>query len=265
MKSWKIKIVAIVLLFTAIGLANCRQESMFFHPTKLKADYKYDFNHPFEERFITVDENVKLNALHFRTNESKRLVYYLHGNAGALNSWGKMADFYLENNYDIFILDYRSFGKSEGKIRSEEQFLNDVQIVYDTLITEYKEENIIVVGYSIGTCLAASIAANNNPKHLILKAPYNNMVDLVHHYYSIVPSWAIKYHLPTDQYLEKTKCPITIFHGTKDKVIPVEATIKLQSVLKEKTDTAIIVEGKNHYGVGDWPEYKNEVKAILNE
>ncbi|TXB66662.1 lysophospholipase [Vicingus serpentipes] len=263
MKNLKTKIAGIILLFIAIGLANCRQEKMFFHPTSLTADYEFKFSNNFIEYKIPVEDKITLNGLLFKAEQPKGLVFYLHGNAGALDTWGEIADFYTQNNYDVFILDYRGFGKSEGRIENEGQFLNDVQLVYDSLKTDYLEENIIVIGYSIGTCPAAYVAAKNNPKHLVLKAPYYSMLDLVHHYYSFVPGFMVKYKLRTNEYVKEVKAPITIFHGTDDKIIPVENAYKLQAILKPANDTLIIVEGKTHHGVGNWNEYKSELTNIL--
>ncbi len=46
-------------------------------------------------------------------------------------------------NYDLFMLDYRGYGKSEGEIKSEKQFYNDVQKSYDKLKLSYNEKDII--------------------------------------------------------------------------------------------------------------------------
>jgi len=264
MKSLKIRIIGIIVLFTAIGLANCRQEKMFFHPTPLPADFEFKFQNEFTEYKIPVAKDVTVNGLLFKAEQTKGLVFYLHGNAGALNTWGEISDFYTQNNYDIFILDYRGFGKSEGRIENEDQFLGDVQLVYDSLKTDYKEENIVVIGYSIGTCPATYIAAKNAPKNLVLKAPYYSMIDLVHHYYWMVPGWMVKYKLRTNKYIQEVKAPITIFHGTEDKVIPVESSYKLKEHFKPNIDTLIVVEGKTHTGVSNWPEYRSELERILN-
>ena len=99
-------------------------------------------------------------------------MFYLHGNAGALDTWGDIAKVYTSLGYDIFILDYRGFGKSEGSIYSEEQFYKDVQAAYDVMRKEYPENKIVVEGYSIGTGPATILAATNHPKLLLLQAPY---------------------------------------------------------------------------------------------
>src|SRR5918993_5029201 len=104
------------------------QEELIFFPTKLPANYTFSFSSNFEERYISTT-NGKLHGLLFKTgtDKPKGLIFYLHGNAGALDSWGEIADTYTNLNYDVFMLDYRGYGKSEGRISSEKQFHDDVQ------------------------------------------------------------------------------------------------------------------------------------------
>ena len=78
---------------------------------------------------------------------------YLHGNAGALDSWGKIANISIPTlGYDIFMLDYRGFGKSEGEIEDSQQVLKDVSnVAYQNISSKgYSQKNKIVLGYSIG-------------------------------------------------------------------------------------------------------------------
>ena len=64
-----------------------------------------------------------LHALHFMQEQPRGLVFFLHGNAGNLQTWTTGIDFYRRVNYDLFILDYRGYGKSTGHIESEQQLL----------------------------------------------------------------------------------------------------------------------------------------------
>ena len=75
-----------------------------------------------------------------------------------------MAKTYTDLNYDVFILDYRGYGKSGGVITRENQFHEDTQSAYDELKMEYSEDKIIVLCYSIGTGLASKVASQNKPK-----------------------------------------------------------------------------------------------------
>ena len=251
-------LVGIIFMFS-----SCKQEKMLFYPVTLPLNYKFKFKSEFQELFFKVDDKTNLNGLLFRADSSKGLVFYLHGNAGSVDSWGNIADVYLKNNYDFFVLDYRGYGKSQGIITTEKQLYSDIQIVYDSLKTIYKEKDIVIVGYSIGTGLAAKLASTNNSKLLILKAPYYNMIDLAHKYIKIMPSFLIKYKLKTNEYITKVKCPIIIFHGNQDEVIYEGSSEKLKKHFKQG-DQLIILEGQNHNGINENIKFQTELKKILN-
>ena len=254
------------ILFSCLFLliVSCHQERMVFHPTPLPQDYKYEFEHPFNEVFIKVNEEVKINGLHFKIENPKGLVFYLHGNSGALNDWGTVAELYLKNNYNFFIIDYRSFGKSTGAINKENDMYNDIQVVYDSLQSQfdYKEKDIIVIGYSIGTGFAAKLTSDNNPKELILKAPYYSIPNLINQSYKLVPPFIIKYKLPTFKYLKTISVPVTIFHGDQDKLIPIKSSYKLKNFFKI-SDELIVMPGNAHKGFHANDIYRNGIKKIL--
>ena len=96
-------------------------------------------------------------------------MFFLHGNGGAIHDWGQGAELYTANDYDVFYLDYRGYGKSDGKIMSENQLIADAQIAYNYLKERYLEKGIIVSGTSMGTGIAVQIAAQNKPQKLFFK------------------------------------------------------------------------------------------------
>src|SRR5687768_8611465 len=88
------------------------QERMIFFPDKLPAGYKFSFPTTFSEHNFRMEDGITLNGLIFQVENPKGLIFYLHGNAGALNSWGMMSQTYTSLGYNLFILDYRGYGKS---------------------------------------------------------------------------------------------------------------------------------------------------------
>jgi pimeloyl-ACP methyl ester carboxylesterase len=166
-------------------------------------------------------------------------------------------------NYDIFILDYRSYGKSEGEIKSQAQLFEDNQIVYEKLKKEYEEENIIILGYSIGTGMASNLASKNDTKQLILQAPYYSLTDMMRHRFSFIPTFILKYKFATNEYLKDCKMPITIFHGNQDGVINYESSTKLK---EDFTQIEIFtLDGQGHSGMTDNLNYKREIKNVLEK
>lgn len=252
-----------VLLYLLLCvLLYCYQEQFIFHPSTLAAEHSFYFEGDFEEVKLTTKDAEQLHGLWFKVPKTKGIVFYLHGNAGSLESWGHIAPIYQQLGYDIFILDYRGFGKSTGKIKSEQQFFADAQLAYDWLKTRYQEQQITVIGYSIGTGTAAWLAAQNQPQQLILKAPYYSLVDMMQQYYAFAPTFLLKYRFETHQYLPKVSAPITIFHGKQDRLIPVQASLRLQQFLKP-TDQLIVLPQTGHHGMNDRPIYKNTLSNLL--
>lgn len=264
MKKLLLRTLKAVLIFYVIicGLLFFFQEKMIFFPQKLAKDYSYSFEQDFEEINITAPDQMMLNGLLFKADSSKGLIFYLHGNAGSLKRWGGISSTYTDLQYDIFMLDYRGYGKSEGSINSQEQLFMDVQAAYDEMVKRYPEEKIVVIGFSIGSGIAAKLASENRPKLLILEAPYYNLTDMMHHRYPLIPGFLLKYKLETNRYLENCKMPVVVFHGTSDKVIYYPSSLKLKDHFKPQ-DTLIKLEGQEHNGIAKNVDYITALSEIL--
>jgi pimeloyl-ACP methyl ester carboxylesterase len=260
---FKIFKILVVFYLLICGLLYLVQEKLIFFPQKLTKDYQFNFPQNFEEVNIRMKDNVLLNGLLFKANYSKGVIFYLHGNAGSLSSWGGVASTYTDLNYDVFIIDYRGYGKSEGSIKRQGQFFRDMQTVYDELKKRYSEDKIIVLGYSIGTGPAAKIASVNHPKLLILQAPYYSLTDMMRHSYFLIPTFILKYKFKTNEFIKDCKMPVVVFHGNEDEVIYYESSLKLKELFKA-SDTLITLNGQGHNGMTENPQYKIEIQKILN-
>ena len=108
-------------------------EKQFFPGHKLNKDFHFDFPEPFNEVNIPTKDGYTLNGLLFKVKQSRGLIFYLHGSNGAVDTWGKIAPIYNNLGYDIFILDYRGYGKSESTVTDERQLNSDIQIAYHKL------------------------------------------------------------------------------------------------------------------------------------
>lgn len=238
------------------------QEKLIFFPERLSRDFEFNFDQRFEELNIKTADGFMLNGLLFKSGNPRGLIFYLHGNAGSLRLWGEVAKVYTDLNYDVFMLDYRGFGKSEGEINSQEQLYQDVQMVYDKLKSHYDENRILVLGYSIGAVLATKVASANNPRLLILQAPFYSLTDMMKHAYPFIPAFLLKYKFETNKFIRECKMPIAIFHGDQDEIIYYDSSIKLKAHLKA-SDTFITLAGQGHNGMTANPDYLTEIEKIL--
>jgi len=259
--------VRIFMVLCALYVIGCSymfffQESFLFHPEPLKSNHRYSFEVPFEEIPIKTADGKILSSVLFKADSSKGLVFYLHGNAGNIQTMGDMAKDYTDLNYDLFILDYRGFGKSEGELENEDQLFKDVQRAYDNMRKRYGESNIIVMGYSMGSGIAAELCSHNAPKELMLLAPYYSMVDMMQSNYPIVPTFLLNYRLETNQNIQKCRMPITFFHGNEDEVIPYNSSVRLKKLAK-KSDRLITLKGQLHNGVLENKRFLEELERLL--
>ena len=238
------------------------QERLIFKPEKLDQDFQYKYDIPFKELFFDVEEGVRINGLHFFCRKPKGLILYFHGNTRSIKGWAKYARDFYRYQYDVVLVDYRGFGKSTGR-RSEKEMLTDMQFVYDTLSVQYHEEHILVYGRSMGSGFATKIAADNNPRYLILDSPYYSFKKVAERYLPILPHrWLLRYHLRTDRWIKKVHCHTYIIHGTRDWLIPISHSAKLQHLNPDKI-TLIRIEGGGHNNLPSFPEYHNFIRDIL--
>lgn len=239
------------------------QEKLLFFPTELEQDYQFQFNYNFEELNIETDDGAKLNAIHFKVKNPKGVILYFHGNAGDLQRWGTISEFFVEKQYDVLVMDYRTFGKSTGKL-SEMAFYNDADVFYKYIKDNYNEADISLYGRSLGTGIATYLASKNAPKQLILETPYYSILDVAKHRFPIFPvEKLLKYKFLSFEFIQNVNCSTTIFHGTSDQVVPYASAKKLYEVsLKERT-TFISIEGGTHNNLINFEAYHNQLKKVL--
>ncbi len=217
----RILISILALYVIACAVLYVAQDQIIFNPDKLPEDYRFRAG---EEVEIEVAPNIYLNNVYVREPSSKGVILYLHGNRGSNRRCLRQAEMFMGMGYDLFMPDYRGYGKSDGNIESEKQLLSDVQQVYDYLSARYDESQITIVGYSLGTGMASYLAAHNDPARLCLIAPYTSFIDLKNQWTRLIPDFLVKYPLNNEKYLAKVSCPVQLFHGTEDEVIPYQSS-----------------------------------------
>ncbi|MGY3794486.1 alpha/beta hydrolase [Aquimarina sp. 433] len=255
-------IVSVYLLI--IVLLYFFQHKIIFQPEKLSLNYQYRFDHDFEEFFITAEDNLKLNGLHFKTKNPKGVILYFHGNRGSLKRWGKVATFFVEKQYDVVIMDYRGYGKNHGTI-TEQLLYSDAQLFYNYAKNQYSEDKIIIYGRSLGTGIATKIAAQNQPGNLVLETPFSSMEDATSYWVPIFPVNALlKFKFPSDQFIKSVTCNITIYHGTKDRVVPFSSGEKLFKSIISSQKNMIVIEGGAHNNLNEFELYQSTINSVLS-
>ncbi len=242
------------------------QRRIIFHPRKLSAAYKFKLDQPFEEHFLDTPDGSSINLLLIKTT-SKRprgVVLYFHGNADNLKRWSLLHTEFTKRGYDFIVYDYRSFGKSTGKV-TEENCYKDASLVYQFTEARYPTKKMVLYGRSLGTAMAAHVAHSHNAKVLILETPFHNMKGIFKMHTRALPvplPDQLAYRFPIDEYLPEVNYPILILQGTKDRLIPLAAAKQLEPLLK-KGDQFITIKGGRHNNLRQYKEYADGIDKFI--
>ncbi len=253
----------LVFFIFLMAMLTFFQEKLIFLPTKLPQDFKYVFEEDFEEFFLTSADGARLNALHFKAKSPKGLILYFHGNAGDLSRWGEIAAYFVDKEYDIIVMDYRTYGKSTGKL-SERALYGDAQLFYDHVKKSHEENNIILYGRSLGSAMATYLCSQNQPKKLILETPFYSLAEVAKERFPFLPVQSLmRYEFPSYRYMKDTECPVYIFHGTNDGVVPYESGKRLFEHVRTKTKRFFTIEGGGHNNLIEFEAYDEAIDSIL--
>lgn len=240
------------------------QDFFLFKPERLPQEFQYHYkNQKVDEYHVDTRDGAVINGLHFKVDNPKGVVLYLKGNSKSIKGWGKFAVDFTRHKYDVIMIDYRGFGKSTGR-RSQKAIKNDLQLIYNKIRDRVDEKYIILYGRSMGSGFATKLASTNNPKMLILDAPYYSLTNVTKRYAPFMPlSVILKYPLPTYKWLKYVQCPIHIIHGTNDKLIPFSSSVKLSKINPKLTRLWSVIGG-GHKNLNEFEDYHKMLAEIIN-
>lgn len=266
MPYWLHILVIVLIVYVTISIAlYYLQDYMLFKPEKLPKDFEFYYdNQDIVEYNLETRDGATINGVLFKPKiQSKGIVLYLKGNSKSIKGWGKFAVDFTRHGYNVLMVDYRGFGKSTGR-RSQKAIKRDLQEVYNKIKERTTEDRIILYGRSLGSGFAAKLASMNDPKMLILDAPYYSLTKVTARYAPFMPlSLLIKYPLPTYKWLKYVKCPIHIIHGTNDNLIPYKTSVKLSKVNPKLTKLHTVIGG-GHKNLNNFESYHKMIHEILN-
>lgn len=243
------------------------QETLLFEPKVLAS------NLPIDALDVTEDwvdvPGARLHAIQFRqpmvngVRHTKGLIFYLHGNAGNVATWFVDSSFWRDSGYDLYMMDYRGFGKSTGRIESEAQLHADVQTAWERIAPAYAGLKTVIFGRSLGTGLAVQLAATVQPDLLILVSPYSSMTAVMNVHYPWAPDAILRYPLASDRYIQQIRHATLIFHGLRDTVIPVAQAEALQE--RAHRAELILLPNVGHGDVQEDATYRNTLLERLRD
>jgi alpha-beta hydrolase superfamily lysophospholipase len=260
------RIVYGILIFLGVGLLFFylfQERLIFLNGKKIPKDFIYNFPQAFQEINLKTKDRETINALHFTLNQSKGVVLFFHGNKGNLQRWGHIAPYLLDYGYEVFIMDYRSYGKSTGEF-NEQKMYEDAVLAYDYLKNQYSDEQIVVYGRSLGAAFASEVGVQRNPKHIVLEAPFYNLKRATQFYFALSPYFLLKYQFKNNEKVGKIQSPITFFHGDEDRTTSFDQSKELFSLVTSSEKEFVPIPNATHHNVKDFEVYQQKMRKILD-
>ena len=260
-------LAALAVGYTALCLVYyLLQERLIFVRHPLSRRYRYRFGHAFEERWITGCDGAELHGLYFPTENAVGVVLYFHGNTGTLRRWGKRAPRFTRSGHAVLMPEPRGYGKSKGRL-SEKALLADALLWYDHLRSTWPEDRIVVYGRSLGSGSAVPVAAQRHPRTLVLESPFARLIDPARNYFRWLPyRLLLNYRFANDIAIRRVQCPVWIFHGERDGVVPIASALRLYaSVLTNVERQMIVFPTGHHNDLARFARYHRILRKLLDD
>jgi len=226
-----------------------------------------------KKSFLT-DDNLKLTYWHIKDGNKPFKILFCHGNLFNISSEEnqKLLQFLTENGYEVFAIDYRGFGQSDGN-PNEAGLYKDVEAMVAHIQSSYKinRNELIIWGHSLGSAMVIDIASRQDFAGVIIEGGFTSIEDMKNYLsnkhkkkktflgfikafgYSLLP---VSQKFESKEKIAGIKSPTLIMHTEPDEIVPFKMGVKL-AWLKPDAMTYFTKEG-THINF-DWQK-----KGVLN-
>lgn len=266
--SKRITLILLVLIFQGCSL-------LFFYPDHITYRTPEFYDLKYDDIYFDSSDNTSLHAWHiYPKQESKGLMFVAHGNAQNLSSHFTGWTWLIDEGYELFIFDYRGYGKSEGEIDLKGS-IDDTKDALDYLEKSYKDE-YFVCGQSLGGSLLLNALQgrdNTKIKAIVLDSVFKGFVDIANE--KMAQNWLtmpvrwMPYLVLSTAYdakdkVKQIKKPILFLHGSFDMIISPNNSWQLFE-LSNMPKELWIVETAKHIQALENEEARNDFVKFLQK
>lgn len=259
-------ITSVVVLCLFGGWLYYQQPSMVFYPEHTMIAEPNDWGLPYDDVKLSTVDGLKLQAWYIPYPESNRVVLFFHGNAGNISHRKESLEIFHKLGLNVFILDYRGYGKSEGEPNEPGLYI-DSRTAWHYLvdIKKFKKENIIIFGRSLGGAVASELAADVQAGYLILESTFSSAKDMARESFKLLSYFIpIKYELNTAENVKKINTPLLVVHSPNDKVIPFKLGKKVYEAANQPKFFLELRGGHNDGFLLSQPVYEQQIEKFLS-
>jgi len=193
-----------------------------FYPVSSFAVAPEALHLPYKDAYFTAEDGTRLHGWLFPKEGELPVLVFCHGNAGNISHRLENIMLLLEKNFQVFIFDYRGYGKSAGK-PSEEGLYLDGLAAYDYLVQEeqFSPKQVILFGRSLGAAVAVEVSLKREIRSLIIEGAFLSTKEMAKTMllFSLL-SPVLPAHYNNLRKIAHVDVPKLIIHGEADEIIP---------------------------------------------
>lgn len=220
-------VLAIVVLL--VGYVKYLEIRGIFYPLRQIEFTPAFINLSFEDVYIETKDNIRLNGWFIPSGNAKYTILFCHGNAGNIQDRLDKISLLAGLGLNLFIIDYRGFGRSQGK-PSERGLYLDAEAAYGYLVNNrgIKPEHIILYGESLGSAVVINLAASGvKIAGLIAEGAFSKGKDMAREIYPFLPTFFFSDKFDSLTRIKKIDAPILFIHSKDDEIVPLALAEKL--------------------------------------
>ena len=203
-------------------------------------------------------QNINHRHLHGWLLENKlsnKIILYCHGNTGNISHDERRIVELRNLGYSVLAFDYSGYGKSGG-VPSEQQLYDDASDMIAFISQKYKNEQIILYGFSLGGPVATYAARKYGINTLILESPLPSIKIYLKNKYPMLSLFTPLFpEFDTYSYLNGFKGKSLLLHSTEDQKIKYETVKHLIDISSSHIQT----RGSHNNPIIQW----NDVKIFI--
>ena len=215
-----------VLLVMALWL-RWNEPRMLYYPTRAIAQTPDQLGLPYEDVSLTAGDSVRLNGWFLPAPAARGptphapavTVLFLHGNAGNISHRFEKLAVLRGLGVDAFILDYRGYGRSEGRPSEAGTYL-DARAAYEYLTQQRRigPAQIVVYGESLGSAVAVDLAARFPTGGVVLEEAFTSIADVGQKMFPFLPvRLLVRNKYDTLSKISRINAPLLLIHSRDDE------------------------------------------------
>ena len=256
-------IIVLLLLFN--GMMFLQQPQMIFYPMSAHEQTPKDWGMEYEDVFLDTADKVRLHGWYIPRQGASKVVLFFHGNAGNISHRGESIKIFHRLGLNVFIIDYRGYGKSAGK-PGEKGMYADAKAAWHYLTGKraINENDIIIFGRSLGGVIASQLATEVTPDKLIIESAFSSSRDMGREIYPLLSNVILmRYCFNAAENVKQIRSPVLIAHSPDDDIIPYVLGEKIFQAANEPK-TFLKMRGDHNNGfIASQPEYEQGLKAFI--